>query len=57
MPAFGETPALTSQFSAPQNDIVVHFVEAGRVNTALEYVRIGRKLDRFRETARMVLEP
>jgi hypothetical protein len=36
---------------------VVQFVSPGCVNTAVECLRIGTKLDRFRETARMVLEP
>lgn len=34
--------------------IIVH---SGGVNQALEALRMGRKLDRYRETARMVLEP
>ena len=29
----------------------------GCVNTAVECLRIGTKLDRYRETARMMLEP
>ena len=37
--------------------IVVAFVSPGSVNTAVECLRIGTKLDRFRETARMMLEP
>ena len=32
-------------------------VRPGSVNGALEPLRMGRKLDRYRETARMVLEP
>jgi hypothetical protein len=32
-------------------------VEPGAVNTAVECLRICTKLDRFRETARMLLEP
>ena len=36
---------------------VVQFVSPGCVNTAVEYLRIGTKLDRYGETARMVLEP
>ena len=32
-------------------------VSPGGVNTALEPLRMARKLDRYRETARMVLEP
>lgn len=37
--------------------IVVAFVSPGSVNTAVECLRIGTKLNRFRETARMMLEP
>ena len=37
--------------------IVVTFVSPGSVNTEVECLRIGTKLDRFRETARMMLEP
>lgn len=37
--------------------IVRSFVRPGSVTHALEAVRMGRKLDRYRETARMVLEP
>ena len=33
------------------------FVYPGSVNAAVECLRIGTKLDRYRETARMVLEP
>jgi Family of unknown function (DUF5681) len=36
---------------------VIHFVTPGCVNTAIERLRIGTKLDRYRETARMMLEP
>ena len=32
-------------------------VRPGRVNSALEPLRMGLKLDRYRDTARMVLEP
>ena len=38
-------------------EIVVAFVSPGSVNTAVECLRIGTKLNRFRETARMMLEP
>ena len=38
-------------------EIVFSFVSPGCVNTAVEPLRIGTKLDRFRETARMMLEP
>ena len=37
--------------------VTVIFVEPGCVNSAVECLRIGTKLDRYRETARMVLEP
>ncbi|MEM6635987.1 MAG: DUF5681 domain-containing protein [Pseudomonadota bacterium] len=37
--------------------IVRVLVAPGRVSTALEPLRIGRKLDRYRPTARMALEP
>jgi Family of unknown function (DUF5681) len=33
------------------------FVSPGNVNSALESLRMARKLDRYRETARMALEP
>lgn len=33
------------------------FVAAGSVNSALEPLRMARKLDRYRQTARMLLEP
>ena len=36
---------------------VIQFVSPGCVNTAVESLRIGTKLDRYGETARMVLEP
>jgi hypothetical protein len=38
-------------------NMTVQFVSPGCVNTAVERLRIGTKLDRYRETARMVLEP
>ena len=37
--------------------IVRVMVAPGSVNTALEPLRMGRKLDRYRESARMMLEP
>jgi hypothetical protein len=36
---------------------IIHFVEVGCVNGAVECLDIGAKLDRYRETARMMLEP
>lgn len=38
-------------------DIVFRLVTPGSVNTAVECLRIGTILDRYRETARMMLEP
>ncbi len=37
--------------------IVTLFVGVGTVNAALEHLRMAIKLDRYRETARMALEP
>lgn len=37
--------------------ITMRFVRPGAVNSALEPLRMGRKLDRYRDTARIVLEP
>ena len=37
--------------------IVRSIVDPGSVSTAVECLRIGTKLDRYRETARMMLEP
>ena len=45
----GDEPELTT--------IVRRFVRAGSVNSALESLRMARKLDRYRETARVALEP
>ena len=42
-----------SQVSA----ITINFVEPGSVTTALEPLRMARKLDRYRKTVRIVLEP
>ena len=47
-----------SDVSVPRSiTTVIHFVSPGCVNTAVECLRIGTKLDRYRETARMMLEP
>jgi len=37
--------------------LVLRFVAPGRVNCALETLRMASKLDRYRPSARMVLEP
>jgi uncharacterized protein DUF5681 len=47
-----------SDISVPRSvTTVIHFVTPGCVNGAIECLRIGTKLDRYGETARMVLEP
>jgi hypothetical protein len=38
-------------------EIVYTIVDPGSVSTAVECLRIGTKLDRYRETVRMMLEP
>ena len=38
-------------------EIILSIVDPGSVSTAVECLRIGTKLDRYRETARMMLEP
>ena len=38
-------------------EIISFIVDPGSVSTAVECLRIGTKLDRYRETARMMLEP
>jgi hypothetical protein len=37
--------------------IVISIVAPGSVSSAVECLRIGTKLDRYRETARILLEP
>src|SRR4029453_162749 len=37
--------------------IVISIVSPGSVSSAVECLRIGTKLDRYRETARILLEP
>lgn len=44
--------------TVPEVGIIVRVaVGPGSVNSALEPLRMGRKLDRYRDTARMALEP
>jgi hypothetical protein len=38
-------------------EIIICIVSPGSVSTAVECLRIGTKLDQYRETARMLLEP
>jgi hypothetical protein len=37
--------------------VIFSFVRPSSVTTALEHLRMGKKLDRFRDTARVLLEP
>lgn len=39
------------------DEIIYSIVSPGSVNTAVECLRIGTKLDRYRETAQILLEP
>lgn len=55
--AIEEARALSPAGEDPLRIITMTVVGPGRVNTALEALRMGRKLDRYRETARMALEP
>ena len=41
----------------PIEMIVISIVDPGSVSAAVECLRIGTKLDRYRETARILLEP
>jgi len=38
-------------------NMIISFVDPGSVSIAVECLRMGTKLDRYRETARMMLEP
>jgi hypothetical protein len=38
-------------------EIIISIVDPGSVSAAVECLRIGTKLDRYRETARILLEP
>jgi hypothetical protein len=55
--AIGDIRATDVSVSYGPSVIVNSIVSPGSVNTAVECLRIGTKLDRFRETARMLLEP
>jgi len=43
--------------SGVEHSVVVQFIEVGSVNTGLTALRMAKKRDRFRPTARMRLEP
>ena len=56
--AIGDARAKRREFSDEDpRKIVLVIVSPGSVNTALVPLRMARKLDRYRETARMTLEP
>jgi hypothetical protein len=58
MPAIEEARACRlAREPNEQITIVRVIVRPGSVNSALEPLRLGRKLDRYRDTARMALEP
>jgi hypothetical protein len=55
--AIAEARSLQITGTSLPTEIVVNFVAPGSVNTALEPLRMAKKLDPYRETARMALEP
>jgi hypothetical protein len=55
--AIGDIRGADVSVSYRSSQMVISFVSPGSVNTAVECLRVGTKLDRYRETARMVLEP
>lgn len=57
MKAIAEARATRGIFDQLYHQIVIVFVSVGTVNEALRPLRMGTKLDRFRDTARMALEP
>ena len=50
-------PARTTNRHGDTRRMVVRFVAPGSVNSALEPLRMASKLDRYRPSARMALEP
>jgi hypothetical protein len=54
--AFGEMPHIDVSIPV-RKQIDIAFVESGCVNGAVQHLRIGTVLDRYRETARLKLEP
>jgi hypothetical protein len=55
--AFGDIRGTDPSDPDPIVMIVRSIVDPGSVSSAVERLRIGTKLDRYRETARMLLEP
>ena len=55
--AIGDMRGTDVSVHSQSRELVIRFVSPGCVNTAVECLRIGTKLDRYRETARMMLEP
>lgn len=54
----GEHLSFQTSAEVAQRQFSIHFVSPGSVNTALETLKMGKILDRYRETnARVVLEP
>ena len=50
-------PARTANRHGDTRTLVVAFIAPGSVNSAFERLRMASKLDRYRSSARMVLEP
>lgn len=57
MAALGDIRGTDPSDPDPIEMIVISIVDPGSVSSAVERLRIGTKLDRYRETARMMLEP
>jgi Family of unknown function (DUF5681) len=57
MAALGDRRGTDPSDPDPIEMIVISIVDPGSVSSAVERLRIGTKLDRYRETARMLLEP
>jgi Family of unknown function (DUF5681) len=55
--ALGAIPDTDLSVPYPLKMIVISIVAPGSVSSAVECLRIGTKLDRYRETARILLEP
>ena len=57
MAAIEEARSARGSSTEMPTHIVYQMVSPGRVNTAMRKLRMGEKLDPYRDTARMVIEP
>ena len=57
MAAIAEAKGLRSIRNSGPTEIIITIVAPGSVTTALEPLRMAKKLDPYRETARMAIEP